>query len=35
MKPLRTLQSGHPGDYVMWITVGVAAVSAAFVLFLR
>lgn len=20
--PLRTMQSGHPGDYVMWITVG-------------
>ncbi len=35
MKPLRTLQSGHPGDYVMWITVGAAAVSGAFVLFLR
>ena len=35
MKPLRALQSGHPGDYVMWITVGAAAISGAFVFFLR
>ena len=35
LKPLRAVQSGHPGDYVMWITVGAATVSGAFVLFLR
>jgi hypothetical protein len=22
LRPLRTMQSGHPEDYVMWITVG-------------
>ncbi len=32
---LRNMQSGHPGDYIMWITVGVALVGSAFVLLLR
>ncbi|MGH9616240.1 MAG: hypothetical protein ACRD28_05800 [Acidobacteriaceae bacterium] len=22
--PLRAMQSGHPGDYVLWITIGLA-----------
>ncbi|MGA8530446.1 MAG: complex I subunit 5 family protein, partial [Acidobacteriaceae bacterium] len=29
LRPLRTLQSGHPGDYVAWLTVGSAALGAA------
>lgn len=29
MQPVRALQSGHPGDYVAWITVGVAVLGAA------
>jgi multicomponent Na+:H+ antiporter subunit D len=32
--PLRVLQSGHPGDYVLWLTVGLAVLSAASVLLL-
>jgi len=27
---LRALQSGHVGDYVMWIAVGAAALGVAF-----
>jgi multicomponent Na+:H+ antiporter subunit D len=34
-RPLREMQSGHPGDYVLWITVGTALFSAASVVFLR
>jgi len=29
MRPIRALQSGHPGDYVAWLTVGCATVGAA------
>lgn len=29
MKPVRELQSGHPGDYVAWLTVGCAVLGAA------
>lgn len=29
MEPVRSLQSGHPGDYVAWLTVGFAALGAA------
>ncbi len=32
---LRTLQSGHPGDYVLWLTCGLAGVGSAFFLLLR
>ncbi len=32
---LRNLQSGHPSDYVVWLTVGVATVGWVFVLALR
>ena len=31
----RALQSGHPGDYVMWLTVGAACVGGLFLVFLR
>lgn len=34
-RPLREMQSGHPGDYVLWMTVGIAAFGSAFMLFLR
>lgn len=29
MDPVRSLQSGHPGDYVAWLTVGFAVLGAA------
>jgi multicomponent Na+:H+ antiporter subunit D len=32
---LRSLQSGHPGDYVLWITVGAAGVGLLFTGLLR
>ncbi len=32
---LRVLQSGHPGDYVLWLTCGLAGVGSAFFLLLR
>ncbi|HEU5400213.1 MAG TPA: complex I subunit 5 family protein [Terriglobales bacterium] len=32
---LRAWQSGHPGDYVTWITVGTAVLGGCFVLLLR
>jgi multicomponent Na+:H+ antiporter subunit D len=32
---LRTMQSGHPGDYVLWLTVGLAIFGSASMLFLR
>ncbi|HVT98171.1 MAG TPA: hypothetical protein VHE33_11750, partial [Acidobacteriaceae bacterium] len=36
LRPLRELQSGHPGDYVAWLTVGFAALGGvAFWLGLR
>ncbi len=34
-RPLREMQSGHPGDYVLWITVGVALFGSASLLLLR
>jgi multicomponent Na+:H+ antiporter subunit D len=34
-RPLREMQSGHPGDYVLWITVGLALFAAASIAFLR
>ncbi len=33
--PLREAQSGHPGDYVLWLTVGVAAFGCVAMVFLR
>jgi multicomponent Na+:H+ antiporter subunit D len=35
VRPLRAMQSGHPGDYVLWITVGVAVFGSAAMLLLR
>lgn len=34
-RPLRTLQSGHPGDYVLWLTIGISCFGVATVAFLR
>jgi multicomponent Na+:H+ antiporter subunit D len=31
----RTLQSGHVGDYVLWLTIGSATLGAAYVVLLR
>jgi multicomponent Na+:H+ antiporter subunit D len=33
--PLRALHSGHPGDYVAWITLGVAVFGGLFALALH
>jgi multicomponent Na+:H+ antiporter subunit D len=35
ISPLRALQSGHPGDYVLWLTVGVALFGSATLWLLR
>jgi hypothetical protein len=32
---LRALQSGHPGDYVLWLTVGLATFGSATLFLLR
>lgn len=32
---LRVLQSGHPGDYVLWVTIGLAIIGLANLLLLR
>lgn len=32
---LRLLQSGHIGDYVAWMTIGISVMSAAFLILLR
>jgi hypothetical protein len=29
------MQSGHPGDYVLWITIGLAIFGSATMLFMR
>jgi multicomponent Na+:H+ antiporter subunit D len=34
-QPLRNLHSGHPGDYVAWLTLGSALIGASFALLLR
>ena len=34
-RPLRAMQSGHPGDYVFWITAGLTTFAAAALLLLR
>jgi multicomponent Na+:H+ antiporter subunit D len=33
--PLRAMQSGHPGDYVLWITVGLATCGSVALLAMR
>ncbi len=35
IKPLRAMQSGHPGDYVLWLTVGLAVFGTATMFLLR
>jgi multicomponent Na+:H+ antiporter subunit D len=35
MMLLRPLQSGHVGDYVLWLTIGSATLGAAYVVLLR
>jgi multicomponent Na+:H+ antiporter subunit D len=35
LSPLRAMQSGHPGDYVLWITIGLAVFGSAAMLCLR
>lgn len=35
LRPLRMMQSGHPGDYVLWITIGLAIIGTANLLLLR
>ncbi|HEY0795577.1 MAG TPA: complex I subunit 5 family protein [Acidisarcina sp.] len=32
---LRSIQSGHVGDYVLWMTVGIATIGTTFVVMLR
>lgn len=33
--PLRAMQSGHPGDYVLWLTIGLASFGAVALISLR
>ncbi|GAC1358345.1 MAG: hypothetical protein NVSMB3_05380 [Acidobacteriaceae bacterium] len=33
--PLRELHSGHPGDYVLWLTVGTATLGFSILIFTR
>jgi len=33
--PLRAMQSGHPGDYVLWLTIGLASFGASALMLLR
>jgi multicomponent Na+:H+ antiporter subunit D len=35
MRGIRALQSGHPGDYVTWLTVGVSVIGCSLYLLLR
>lgn len=35
LRPLRALQSGHPGDYVLWLTVGCASFGLLAMMLLR
>ena len=35
LPPLRAMQSGHPGDYVCWLTVGLTTFGFAVLIFLR
>ena len=35
VRPLRAMQSGHPGDYVLWITVGLATFGSLAMFLLR
>jgi len=35
LTPLRELHSGHPGDYVLWMTVGTASLGLCIMLFVH
>ncbi|HKW74261.1 MAG TPA: hypothetical protein VJN64_01940, partial [Terriglobales bacterium] len=35
LRPLRIIHSGHIGDYVAWLTFGVAAIGGAFAFFIH
>jgi hypothetical protein len=35
IRPLRAMQSGHPGDYVLWLTIGLAVIGTTSVILLR
>ncbi|HKT50454.1 MAG TPA: hypothetical protein VJV96_09150 [Candidatus Angelobacter sp.] len=35
LRPLRILRSGHMGDYVAWLTAGVAAIGGLFAYFIH
>jgi multicomponent Na+:H+ antiporter subunit D len=35
VRPLRLMQSGHPGDYVLWTTIGLAVIGSVELLLLR
>jgi multicomponent Na+:H+ antiporter subunit D len=35
LRPLRAMQSGHPGDYVLWLTIGLAVIGATSIILLR
>ncbi len=35
IRPLRAVQSGHPGDYVLWITIGLAIIGTVNLVLLR
>lgn len=35
LRPLRIMQSGHPGDYVLWLTIGLATIGMADLFLLR
>jgi len=35
LRPLRILHSGHMGDYVAWLTAGVAAIGGLFAYFIH
>lgn len=34
LAPLRSIQSGHPGDYVLWLTIGIAIIGATSIILL-
>jgi len=35
LRPLRVMQSGHPGDYVLWLTIGLSIMGTISVILLR
>jgi multicomponent Na+:H+ antiporter subunit D len=35
LRPMRVMQSGHPGDYVLWLTIGLAIMGTTSIILLR